>query len=120
MVDAYAYYRSSKIVKPTLRTLDGAEDTSIKKKSPRNNSSNSSDDSDDDGLSSEDFGSLSITKPAAAGRMEDTTPLSDDTCLLCTPWVIGLDMESKQWGTVGIRDRCIHAVSWLTRCQADS
>ena len=61
--------------------LDSAEDKNGKKNSPHNNSSN---DSDDEGLSSEDYGSISI-KPAATERIKDMMPLSDDTRLLCTP-----------------------------------
>jgi len=101
-VDAYAYYRSSNIVKPTLRSLDSAEDKNTEKKNPHNNSDGSGDDSDDGSSSSEDYIPFRITKPAAAGRIEDMTPLSDGDCLLCIPWVIGLDLKSKQWGTTGI------------------
>ena len=71
MVDAYAYYRSSNIVKPTLRSLDSAEDKNTEKKNPHNNSDGSGDDSDDGSSSSEDYIPFRITKPAAAGRIED-------------------------------------------------
>lgn len=31
-------------------------------------------------------------------RKEDLTPLTDEQCLLCTPWVNGFDLKAKEWG----------------------
>ena len=42
---------------------------------------------------------MEAAKPTkSADRSEDLTPLTDEECLLTTPWVIGMDLKTKKWG----------------------
>lgn len=34
----------------------------------------------------------------AVSRTEDLAPLTDEECLLTTPWLKGLDLKTKEWG----------------------
>ena len=34
----------------------------------------------------------------AIARNEDLATLSDEQCLLATPWLKGLDLKTKEWG----------------------
>lgn len=31
-------------------------------------------------------------------QQQDLAPLTDEQCVLTTPWVIGMDMKTKKWG----------------------
>ena len=45
--------------------------------------------------------SLEPTTVALGGpvsRHEDFRALSDEHCLLATPWLIGFDLKTKEWG----------------------
>ena len=45
---------------------------------------------------------MTIAKSLAKAntRIEELDDLTDENCLLATPWVIGFDLKSKQWGSV--------------------
>lgn len=94
-IDAYAYYRSCNIVKPSLRplaavkTLDEDDDHAAAV--------------DDDTLNSDNFKSAftvaqvetSSKAKGPAERIEELTPLTDDELLMTTPWMKGFDLKSK-------------------------
>jgi hypothetical protein len=99
IIDTYAYYKSNNLVKPEMGSLgggasgssttneaagdDGGDDTA---------STYSSDDGNDNDMSA------AANHPAAKERVEDLTALSDEHCLLTTPWLIGFDLKAKTWG----------------------
>lgn len=43
-------------------------------------------------------------------RNEDLTPLTDEECLLCTPWVHGFDLKAKDWGLFLVEE--MKDISW--------
>ena len=49
----------------------------------------------------------------AQARWEVLTPLTNEQCLLATPWVTGLDLKSKEWGKLPI-SRAQKDFDWLT------
>lgn len=51
---------------------------------------------EDDEFQDETVATTGQTKPN--GRVEDLTELSEEQCLLTTPWLIGFDLKRKQWG----------------------
>ncbi|KAK0711900.1 P-loop containing nucleoside triphosphate hydrolase protein [Lasiosphaeris hirsuta] len=86
VIDAYSYYRSNNLVQPELKWLTGSSTKSFAE--PKK----TQDDQNQDGM-------VAVgPKPVSADRFEDLTPLSDEECLLATPWVIGLDLKNKEWG----------------------
>lgn len=92
-VDAYAYYRSCNIVKPKLRPLSG-EETS-------DDETEAADPDLSDTPYEMDFSAAPVeTSTAAKGpaeRTEDLQPLTDEQCLLSTPWMKGFDLKAKEW-----------------------
>jgi hypothetical protein len=109
MVDAYAYYRSNNIVAPTLQPLGSRSGSIGQAKMDTHRESNGDNGCGSDTESSEgEDGAVprgDVTspraKPSNTGRTENLEPLSDEQCLLATPWVIGLDLKSKEWGKLG-------------------
>ncbi|KAL7953250.1 P-loop containing nucleoside triphosphate hydrolase protein [Trichoderma compactum] len=109
VVDAFAYYASCKVVKPNLRPLDieekpkadesSEDEDGYKVRRPRRRSDASASSS-----SSEEEAAIDELKLTVKGseakfeRKKDPTPLTDEQCLLCTPWVNGFDLKAKEWG----------------------
>ena len=112
VIDAHAFYRSNNIVKPKLRPLDSPterkEDSEASRSprpsgKPRRNNSresyrSSSSSSEAESVEAIDVMALNTAKPGNSERTEDLRPMSDEQCLLATPWVLGMDMKTKQWG----------------------
>ena len=105
MVHAYAYYRSNNIVAPTLQpfgsrsgTIGQAKiDTHAEGDDDNGSGSDTESYEGDDGAVPRGDVTSPRSKPANTGRTEHLEPLSDEQCLLATPWVIGLDLKSKEW-----------------------
>jgi hypothetical protein len=95
IVDAYAYYLSHNMVKPQLRELVSQENSSGE---ISDESSEGTEDDSDDSLA----GSLIMTAAKSPDkgitRNEVLDALTDDQCLLATPWLKGLDLKTKEWG----------------------
>lgn len=93
-VDAYAYYRSCNLVKPVLRPL-----------TPEKDDGDSEEGKEDAEFSDTpyetDFAIAPVESASAAKgpaeRSEDLQALTDEHCLLATPWMKGFDMKSKDW-----------------------
>ncbi|RFU78510.1 p-loop containing nucleoside triphosphate hydrolase [Trichoderma arundinaceum] len=104
VVDTFAYYTSSKEVKPDLRPLNlekekDNEGDALKSKGGDEDEDGPDDESRDDYSTISDELKLTVQRTeAAAERKEDLTPLTDEQCLLATPWVYGFDLKSKEWG----------------------
>ncbi|KAK0717519.1 P-loop containing nucleoside triphosphate hydrolase protein [Lasiosphaeria miniovina] len=111
-IDAYAYYHSQSLVKPKLRSLSHDEPLE-----PETNADKDGNEDGDNGdAANQDTSETSsmvdvqnemvaISQPSTnIERNEDLTPLSDADCLLATPWVIGLDMKTKDWAHFLIDD----------------
>ncbi|KAG8159225.1 hypothetical protein KVR01_010886 [Diaporthe batatas] len=110
IIDAFAYYTSNNIVKPNLRSLEGtvvaevvtdasesdAEDNDEEQDDFR--STTSSDDSEDS------LSELTAVKPSGGSlkRTEIIEPLTDEQCLLASPWLKGLDLKSKDWAQFNV------------------
>ena len=106
VIDAYAYYRSNNKVAPTLRSLSGEDTAEPQIAEPENehddHQSNSGDEGDDDNdveADNETNHMVVVASSALQSRNEDLSDLSDEHCLLTTPWLVGLDMKTKEWGT---------------------
>ncbi|PNP78796.1 hypothetical protein FNYG_07938 [Fusarium nygamai] len=123
IVDAHAYYMTNDIVKPDLAPLVDEDQVGQKKKSDEAKKSSKKeskahecdwgcdidphvcedDDSDDSDTPQEDTpveGNAEMTVKApndASGRSENLEPLTDDMCLVATPWLKGLDLKTKDW-----------------------
>lgn len=113
IIDAFAYYTSNNIVKPNLRALEDIEVAEVVTDSSENDDENDDDDDDDDddvrsATSSEDsdgsFSELTAVKPSGGSlkRTEVITALTDEQCLLASPWVKGLDLKTKDWAQFNI------------------
>src|SRR3569833_68160 len=99
IIDAFAYYVTNNIVKPVLRPTVDEED----------HDSSDTDTASEAGSCSD--ASSSAIDPVVAGpemtaskdsdkvptRTEKLDPLTDEQCLLATPWVRGLDLKTKEW-----------------------
>lgn len=111
IVDAYGYYQTNNIVKPQLRQLVSPEEDDAQADSSSENSPSSDEENDcDSSLSDEgnDCDSPVVNGPdmtaakslnKAITRCEVLDGLTDDQCLLATPWLRGLDLKTKEWGT---------------------
>jgi hypothetical protein len=120
IIDAHAYYASNNIVKPKLASLgrgtDGTKNVAngVKDSDRRDDDDKSfimscAADSDSDEDIDDDSGNKG---PVAVGpsmtavkasrnntRSEVLDRLTDEECLLATPWAKGLDLKTKEWGT---------------------
>ncbi|KAL7933025.1 P-loop containing nucleoside triphosphate hydrolase protein [Trichoderma chlorosporum] len=109
VVDAFAYYASCKVVKPSLRPLESEEDPQgdvssededgykVRRRRRRSDASTHPSSSEE----AADIDELKLTAKSSETkfeRNEDLTPLTDEQCLLCTPWVNGFDLKVKEWG----------------------
>ncbi|KAH8597790.1 hypothetical protein B0O99DRAFT_592342 [Bisporella sp. PMI_857] len=99
-VDAYAYYRSCNIVKPTLRSLYPEVDEET------------GEETEEDELSDTPYETNFSVAPvetasAAKGpaeRTEDLRLLTDEQCMMATPWLKGFDLKSKDWCELRVDD----------------
>jgi hypothetical protein len=106
-VDAYAYYRSCNQVKPTLRAL-----------SPNEGDGDEEMINDDNELSDTPYETNFSVAPvetamAAKGpaeRSEDLQPLSDEQCMMASPWMKGFDLNSKDWCELRVDE--LKAMAW--------
>ncbi|KAH8895784.1 P-loop containing nucleoside triphosphate hydrolase protein [Thozetella sp. PMI_491] len=79
IVDSFTYFWSRHTVKPPLRPLVQC------KEAPE--------------VEASDVNSLAtMSSSGGATRNEDLTPLTDEQCLLATPWVRGYELKSRTWG----------------------
>ncbi|UKZ54076.1 hypothetical protein TrVGV298_007881 [Trichoderma virens] len=108
VVDAFAYYASCKVVKPNLRPLESEEklksddssedDDGYKVQRRRRSDASNSSLSSEESIAIEELKLTVKSSETKFERKEDLTPLTDDQCLLCTPWVNGFDLKAKEWG----------------------
>jgi hypothetical protein len=52
----------------------------------------------------------SSTPEQAKSRNEDLAPLTDEQCMIATPWLRGMDMKTKEWGMFFIDE--LHDIVW--------
>lgn len=103
VIDTYAYYRSNNIVKPELRALsDDSDDVGKEEENTETENNEYADHNEDDPThddSQDEEMAVGAAKSATSnGRVEDLTELSEEHCLLTTPWLIGFDLKRKKWG----------------------
>ena len=102
IVDAFAYYQSNNIVKPQLRSLSTDDDQGDGEKPEGEEETQDWEDSaGDTAVDGSEMTAKSLNK--AVARNEDLRSLSDEQCLLATPWLKGLDLKTKEWGKYSIR-----------------
>ncbi|KAF4629183.1 hypothetical protein G7Y89_g8970 [Cudoniella acicularis] len=95
VIDAFAYYSSCNIVTPALRSLTESAESAV----------NESKKSSKKGRTIAEGPKLkAATMSVAVSRTEDLTPLTDEECLLTTPWLKGLDLKTKEWGMFRVDD----------------
>ena len=103
IVDAYGYYQTNNMVKPQLRQLVSPEEDDAQDDSSNRNSSSSSEIGEENDCDAAVAGGPDMTVPKslnkAIARCEVLDSLTDDQCLLATPWLRGLDLKTKEWGT---------------------
>jgi hypothetical protein len=98
IVDAFAYYSSHNIPKPSLRSLLDEEDTSNSSRPNMDASDDSySDTNDSEVLVEGNDLKVVVTKATDLSRNENLYPMTDDHCLLSIPWVRGMDLKTKEW-----------------------
>lgn len=110
IIDAFAYYTSNNIVKPNLRSLEGTEVAEVVTDASESDEENEEDDIDDfrSSHSSEDsedsLSELTAVKPSGGSlkRTENIQPLTDEQCLLASPWLKGLDLKTKDWAQFNV------------------
>lgn len=108
-VDAYAYYRSCNIVKPTLRPVAAAAP-------PKDDNDEEVDESeslDSDGYKSAFAVAQVETGSKAKGpaeRFEEVHPLTEDELLMTTPWVKGYDLKSKGFCELNVSE--LQGMTW--------
>lgn len=88
------------MVKPHLRQLVSPAEDGAQGDSSSENSSSSGEESDCDApmVDGPDMTAAKFLNKAIA-RCEVLDSLTDDQCLLATPWLRGLDLKTKEWGT---------------------
>ena len=100
IVDAYGYYQTNNIVKPQLRQLVSPEEDDAQDDSSSENSSSSDEGNDcDSPVANGPDMTAAKSLDKAIARCEVLDSLTDDQCLLATPWLKGLDLKTKEWGT---------------------
>ncbi|QGI68221.1 hypothetical protein CEK27_012192 [Fusarium fujikuroi] len=130
IVDAHAYYMTNDIVKPDLAPLVDDGQVGQKKKSDEAKKSDKKkakahecgwdcepycEDDDDDSDDSdtpketntpmEGNAEMMVKAPNdTAERSEDLEPLTDDMCLVATPWLKGFDLKTKDWAQFYVDD----------------
>lgn len=97
IVDAFAYYSSHNIPKPSLRSLLVEEDTSDASRPKLDASDDSySDTSDSEVLVEGNDLKVVVSKATDLSRNENLYLMTDDHCLLAIPWVKGMDLKTKE------------------------
>ena len=93
-VDAYAYYRSCNIVKPTLRPLNSEADDET-----GDNNAEDTDFSDTPYETNFTVATMEVASVAKgpAERSEDLQNLTDEQAMMANPWMKGFDLKSKDW-----------------------
>ncbi|CAH0045109.1 unnamed protein product, partial [Clonostachys solani] len=106
-VDAYAYYKSCNIVKPSLRPVAAAISKSDDASDEAENSPEENDPLPSDGFEA-DFTAVQVdTSSKAKGpaeRSEEMHALSDEELLMTTPWMKGFDLKSKSFCELNVSD----------------
>ncbi|KAM5353409.1 hypothetical protein ACJ41O_000059 [Fusarium nematophilum] len=134
IIDAFAYYFTNDIVKPDLAPLNRPLNAPEKKEKKKNDKDKKDDEvyNDDDvecgwGDPECDYspswdsptprpgeeGNAEMTiKPRenSPGRSEELDALTDDQCLVATPWVKGLDLKTKEWAQFCVDD--LSPITW--------
>ncbi|KFA80831.1 hypothetical protein S40288_08521 [Stachybotrys chartarum IBT 40288] len=108
-VDAYAYYRSCNIVKPTLRPVAAA----VPPKDDNDEEVDESESLDSDGYKSAFAVAQVETGSKAKGpaeRFEEVHPLTEDELLMATPWVKGYDLKSKGFCELNVSE--LQGMTW--------
>ncbi|KAI0555989.1 P-loop containing nucleoside triphosphate hydrolase protein [Xylaria curta] len=117
-IDACAYYTSCDIVKPYLKPLPQTEDNQDTKAEDTTEDSDNEDDDEYDSDSSAPrdsrFTAIKVendtTDKRPMERVENLAPLTDEQCLLATPWVKGFDLKSKQWYELRVDE--LRPITW--------
>ncbi|KAI0107147.1 P-loop containing nucleoside triphosphate hydrolase protein [Nemania sp. FL0031] len=111
VIDAYAFYLSRGIVKPTLSPLgtskaNACQDDTSKDRRPLSRRSSTSSSCSSRVDSDEDRPPMTATKKLnkAIVRVEVLDKLTDEECLLATPWVKGFDLKTKEWAQFCVDD----------------
>lgn len=99
IVDAYAYYSSNNIVKPKLAPLKKEETDGENGVQENGSESWKSNDSSDDSRMAIGPAMTAVKANRNNARAEVLDHLTDEECFLATPWVMGLDLKTKEWGT---------------------
>lgn len=110
IIDAFAYYTSNNIVKPILRSLESTETTEVITDTSESDDEGENDNDDDvrSATSSENsddsLSELTAVKPSGGSlkRTENIQPLTDEQCLLASPWLKGLDLKTKDWAQFNV------------------
>jgi hypothetical protein len=113
IIDAFAYYTSNNIVKPNLVSLDKISEEPDQGRGVHEESSDTAEESKDavedeyeNVVESEDGDDSDLTAVKASDtslkRVEDPKALTDEQCLLATPWVKGLDLKTKDWAQFNV------------------
>lgn len=109
IIDAFAYYTSNNIVKPDLGSLEGAEVAEVV--TDASDSDEDGEDNDDDvrsatssETSDDSISELTAVKPSGGSlkRTETLQTLTDEQCLLASPWLKGLDLKTKDWAQFNV------------------
>nr|RBQ88569.1 hypothetical protein FVER53263_13955 [Fusarium verticillioides] len=130
IVDAHAYYMTNNIVKPDLAPLVDEDQVGQKKRSDETKKPNKKkpkahecdwgcdgecdgdedNDSDDSDTPQEDTpvegnAEMKVKAPNdTTRRSENLEPLTDDMCLVATPWLKGFDLKTKDWAQFYVDD----------------
>ncbi|KAK4225058.1 P-loop containing nucleoside triphosphate hydrolase protein [Podospora fimiseda] len=87
IIDTHAYYKS-------INQVPGDSGTAV-------NGSNEEEQTDEQNAdatnNASDLDAVS-TPRQTTDRKEDLSPLSDEECLMTSPWLIGFDLKAKKWG----------------------
>ncbi|KAJ9144054.1 P-loop containing nucleoside triphosphate hydrolase protein [Pleurostoma richardsiae] len=101
IIDSYAYYHTKNMVKPDLRPLASAREDAAK--APASSDDEEIVDTSDSDVP--DGPEMTARKlNMAMARQEFFEDLTDDECLLATPWVRGLNLKTKQWARFLVDD----------------
>ena len=86
VLDAYDYYRSEGLEIPQATPFEGQDADAT--------ASTDEDDNDSDGIPEIDV----TENDKSVSRNENLVPMTDEQFLLASPWQIGMDLKTKEWG----------------------
>lgn len=97
-------------MKPNLRSLESTEVYEIVTDSSESDVEEEDDEDDDSRSTSssndseESLSELTAVKPSGGSlkRTETMQPLTDEQCLLASPWLKGLDLKTKDWAQFNV------------------